>query len=216
MKFCLYIYLLTVLISGLIGAVRFKNLTVPIKILSILVWIIFLCESVAEYLSHKINNNTQVYHFYVILAFWLYVMIYFQILRSVRLKFAVIIAAILFTFFSVINSLFYQKLDSFPSINLTISDVILVFLSLFYLKISIDHNPFEPLRKNSLFWFNISVLVYFSLQLFIWGIMNYLITNDKDVTPLIMFGLIISILFYTALGISIILDNPKTSVGDHG
>ena len=206
LSFLLILYFIVILMSIITGAAKFTTLSAPVKILTILLFTTLISESIAEYLSYKAHNNCSVYHFYVIISFWLYALIYFYLLKLMKLKLIFYMIAILFTIFCVINSLLFQRLDSFPSINFTFNNVLLVIFSLVYFKSIIDRDPFQTIKKNSAFWFNTSVLIYFSIQLLIWGIMNYLAKTGKDFMPLIIFGLIISILYYAALGISIFLD----------
>ncbi len=116
---------------------------------------------------------------------------------------------ILYSTYAILNSLTYQKLNSFPSINIIISNLLLVIYSIYFLKHLIDLDPFQTLLKNPLFWFNTAVLVYFTLQIFIWGIMNYLIRNKKNVDIILIFGVCVSIFYYAFLGLSIVLDNKR-------
>ncbi len=209
------IYLATILVVTLTGVVKFSSLTTPVKFITILAFASFISESLSFYIAYIHGNNEPVFHFYVILSFWIYAIIYFHMLKQIRLRLIFLIISLFFTIFCAFDSLFYQKLSSFPSINIILSNVILVGFSLFYFKYLIDVNPFEPLKKNSLFWFNISVLAYFSIQIFIWGILNYLMRNQnkKDMTILLSFAIYVSICYYIALGFAILLD-IKTSKTD--
>jgi len=120
------------------------------------------------------------------------------------------LTAILFTIISTVNSLTYQPLNNFPSINLILNNILLVVFSLFYFKHLIDLNPFEDLKKNSTFLFNTAVLVYFTIQIFIWGIMNYLMQTHQNNESLIIFGVIVSILYYATIAIVTLIDLQNT------
>ena len=212
MAILFFAYLGILLVNSVMGVVNYKKLSAPIRGLTHVILITLISEMTAEYLSYKKNNNSEVYHFYVIISFWLYFLIYYNLFKSIRLKLIFFNLAILFTIFCVINSLFYEKLDNIPSINLMLNNVFLVILSLFCFKNLIDQNPFEDIRGNSFFWLNTSVLVYYTLQIFSWGIMNYLIKAHKNVMPLIIFGIFLSIIYYIALGVAILLDTKKSSL----
>jgi len=206
------IYLATILIVALTGVVKFASLTTPVKFITILAIATFISESLSTYIAYIHKNNEPVFHFYVILSFWIYALIYFHMLNQIRLRLIFLIISLAFTVFCALDSLFYQKLASFPSINIILSNAILVCFSLFYFKHLIDVNPFEPLKRNSSFWFNIAVLAYFSIQIFIWGILNYLIRNQnkKDMSILLSFAVYVSICYYIALGLAILLDIKTT------
>ncbi len=202
----LIIYLGVIFLTSLIGVIKFRYLTTPIKLVIIFLFITFISESTATFFSFIRKNNSSVYHFYVIISFAFYSLIYFSLLKTIKLRFSFLLMPLAFFLFCFLNSFFFQKLNNFPSINITISNVALVAFSLIYFKYSIDKNPFDSLRKNSFFWFNTSNLIYFTIQIFIWGIMNYLIKNGIDVDPLVSFALIISILYYFAIGKVILMD----------
>jgi hypothetical protein len=203
------IYFAAISGSLILGGVCFNRLSAPMKILVFLLLATLISESFGIYLSYARRNNFQVYHFYVIVSFWLYSLIYYSLLNKMGSPFILLALPILFTIFSLINSLTYEKLDNFPSINIMASNVMLVIYSLLYYKHLIDLDPFKPLRKNSLFWFNSAVLIYFTIQIFIWGMLNYLIKNKKDISILISFGSYISISYYITLGISIWINHKQ-------
>ena len=206
------IYLIIVLIASLLGLFFFKKSALPQRIITVLLLVTLVSESISTYLPIHGFNNYPVYHFYVIIAFWLYSLIYFLFLPNQRARFFILLIPILFTIFSVINSLSFQKLDSFPSINIMTSNVILIVYCLIYFKYLIDLNPFQSLRKKGSFWFNCAVLVYFTMQIFIWGILNYLIKNHLNVNPVLNFGLAISIIYYITIGFSIWLDRGSKNL----
>ncbi len=203
------IYLFFILVNAIFGVVKFRQLTTPLRILVLLIWVAFISESLAEYLSQTVHNNTEVYHFYVIITFWLNTLIYLQILESRKTRLLILIMGFPFTVFCILNSLLFQNLHNFPSINLEVNNAILVIFSLIVFKNLIDQNPFEPIQKNWIFYFNTTVLVYFSAELFIWGILNYLIKNRVNLHPIIYLDYFLSILYYIALGITIWVGSGK-------
>lgn len=204
--FLLLIYFIVLFLGGTIGVVRFSGLTTPSRLLTVLCFVTLLSEAIATYLGYKSNNNSQVYHFYVILSFWIYALVFFYLLPKAKLKVVFYLIAIIYTIACVANSLFYQKLDSFPSINFTLNNFVLVLFSLVYFKSRIDLNPFESAKIDNEYLFNVAVMVYFALQIFIWGIMNYLIKKGLDIMPLVIFGMFVSILYYAVIALSIYLD----------
>lgn len=208
------IYLSFILVTALFGVVKFRHLTTPLRLLVLLVCYAFISESIAEYLRITIKNNPEVYHFYVIISFWLNTLIYLQILESIKTKLTFIIIAIAFTLFGILNSLLFQKLNSVPSINLTVNNVILVIFSLIVFRHLTDQNPFEPIQKNWVFYFNATVLIYFTIQIFNWGILNYLLKSHVNIMPIIYFNYFINILYYIALGITIWVGSGKQKTSE--
>ena len=215
----LLLYIGVICIPTLVGFIKFSNLSASGRIIVILVLVTLISESIAAYLQYDRRNNVIVYHFYVVISFCLYSLIYFFMLGKMRWKLSILVVSIAFTAFSLVNSLTFEKLDSFPAINIMISNILLVIYSLIYFshfKDEIELNPLKPLGKNSSFWFNIAVLIYFPIQIFIWGSMNYLAKNHKGSVILIVFGIFVSIAYYLTLGMVIWLDkgSKKSSKSD--
>lgn len=201
-----YISLGVLLIISIAGVVKFSRLTTPVIILTILILVTLVSESIAAYLAHTKKDNLAVYHFYVIVAFWLYSLCYFFLLKRTKGRILILLIPVIFTLFAVINSIGYQRLSDFPSINIIVSNVLTISYSLYYFKYLIDLNPFETLRRNSRFLFNTSVLVYSTLVLFVLGILNYLFAHGKNPVPLIVFNYFMTMGYYIALGITILQD----------
>jgi hypothetical protein len=204
MTFLMYVYLSVLLIVTLIGAVRLPRLTTAIRILTAVIFITLVSESLSTYLPYRHVSNTIIYHFYVIVSFWLYSLTYFFLFIQARQRLIILVVLILYTLFALVDSLFYQKLQEFPSLNIIVYNVLLFVYSILYMKNLIDLNPFEPSYKNPTFLFNIAVLSYFTIQIFIWGILNYLLKTGKDIDPLVLFSMCTGILFYGTLGIAIL------------
>ncbi|MFT3705245.1 MAG: hypothetical protein QM802_22955 [Agriterribacter sp.] len=196
-------------LSAIAGLAFFKQVQTAFKVVTGLLLITLCSELIGRILVQHHKANYPVFHFYAIVAFWIYSVIYFFLMPKFRIRMVFLLIPILFTGFSFLISLKYQRLDSFPSINITVSSFILIIYSLTYYKYIIDLNPFEILRAKSYFWFNSSVLAYFSIQLFIWGLFNYLIKAGYNLNPLITFGAIVSTLYYLILGYSIWLDRKN-------
>jgi hypothetical protein len=207
-----FTYLASIVCAAIVGIGRFKYLSIPFRFLVALLITTAVSESFTTYLSFVLHvNNRPVYHFYLIIAFWLYCFIYFHLVNNARSRLLILLMAICFTIFSVIDSLFFQKIQDFPSNNLIVCNVMLVALSLLYFKYLIDINPFEALKKNSRYLLNTGILIYFTLEIFIWGILDYLEKVNKYNGPVIIFGLLLSILYYSFLSI-IILRVKETPV----
>src|ERR1700733_13693061 len=105
MNILVIIYFAAIFLDVSIGVVRLKYLTTPFIVLTLLLIITFLSESIATYLPYIHISNVVVYHFYVIIAFWLYSLIYFYLLKKSNLRGIVLILSILFSVFSIYNSL---------------------------------------------------------------------------------------------------------------
>lgn len=204
LTFLMYLYLSVLLLAAVAGIVRLRRLSMPIRIVAILLVVTLISEVLSTWLPYRQIGNAIVYHFYLIVSFWLYSLTYFFLFQRARQRFIILVVPVLYTLFALIDSLYYQGLHEFPSTNIVVYNVLLFTYSILYMKTLVDLNPFEPSHKNPNFLFNIAVLSYFTLQLFVWGIMNYLLKIRKNIDPLVLFSIFTSILYYGTLGIAAI------------
>lgn len=208
-----YVNLAVLVLASIAGVVRIKRLTTPVVIVSILVFVTLTTEALATWIAFRRNDNAFVAHFYVIVSFWLYSLCYFFLLKKNLRRALILLVPVLFTIFAVINSISYQKLDAFPSINTILSNVLLICYCLYSFKYQIDLNPFESLRRNSHFLLNTAVLVYSTLDIFVLGILDYLFSNGRNPLPLMIFNGFASIGYYIVLGIVILQDRKPPAGG---
>jgi hypothetical protein len=212
MKVLIYTYQAILLIATLTGIVRFSRLTTPARVLVLLLVSTCICEGISTTLAYRKCNNIFIYHFLVIISFWFYSYMYYLLIPASRLRLRILVIPLLYTPLALINSLYFEKLNEFPSINLILYGVSLSVYAILYFKQLIDLDLFDPSVSNPLFLFNTAVLIYFTMETFNWGILRYLISKRyMTLDPLIYFGYIASILYYFTLGISILLSNKAPS-----
>ena len=208
MKALTFTYQAVLLLTTLTGVVRFSRLTAPVKVLVALLFITCVCEGISTSLAHSRCNNIIVYHFLVIISFWFYSFIYYLLIATPRLRLRILLIPLLYTPLALVNSLYFEKLTEFPSVNLILYGISLSVYAILYFKHLIDLDLFEPSIKNPIFLFNTAVLTYYTVETFNWGITRYMISKRiMTLDPLIYFGYIVSILYYFTLGISILLCN---------
>ncbi|MFT3825856.1 MAG: hypothetical protein QM731_18195 [Chitinophagaceae bacterium] len=209
------IYLVILLADCITGAVNYKALTAPFKALLVLLIITLVSESTSLYLAYTIKLSFPVYHVYVLLSFILYSIIFYLLFISNRvLRTIVVSTGIVFTLFSVSNSLFIQRLNSFPSYSILISSILLVLYALLFFGFLSGRDE-DKKNWNSLIILNSAILLFFSVQIFNWGIYNYMLKKHISAQSISRFGYIISLIYYIALGCSIIASKkavPKSEI----
>ncbi len=204
LKFVIYIVL--IFITVVIGVVKFKTLPPPFKALVFLLFITCVSESTSLFFAYNKKMSFPVYHFYVLISFWLYSYIFQLLFKNKKIKIIMIFITLPFTAFSIINSLIIQKLTTFPSYSILISSIIIVIYTLLFLKKDFDKNDEAIGSKSEYLLFNFSVLFFFTIQVFNWGIYNYLLKTKTNTAVFANFGYFSSLLFYIMLGICLLLN----------
>ncbi len=197
------------LIIGAIISIFFllKGIIAPFNLLSLLIVITLFSESIAKLLSYGFRqNNSIVYHFFVPIEYLFYVLIYTRFFGTTPWKKALFISFIVLVVLEVINTLFFQSLKRSNTNTLILEAIFLVVISLFYFKGIRNNLFFASLLKEGAFWFNASVLLYYSLNILIWGFHSLKVYQMKR-PPIIIydFNLIISGGLYLIYSLSLIL-----------
>ena len=111
---------------------------------------------------------------YTILEFFLLSYIYYLFGKDKKL---VITISILFTLFFIVDSLFVESIYKFQSGPLFVEGIILLTYAIsYYAKTLKVTPPIDPFCFYP-FWINSGVFYYFSFNLFLFAISNYVFTN---------------------------------------
>lgn len=194
-----------------IGVRRYRVLTLPFRILVVIIIFTFISEAVSLCLAINYGLSFPVYHFYVIVSFAMYSIIYQFLLEGSKVRFAIRFITIPLILFCITNSFLFQGIKTFPSINIVVSSVFLVTYALLYFRQLLDQRVDGAIVGESYFLFNIAILAFFSSQIFNWGIYNYLLKSRINPDAIVIFGYVMSVLFYTLLGFTILMDNKSKS-----
>ncbi|MBQ4819895.1 hypothetical protein [Aquimarina sp. MMG016] len=141
------------------------------------------------------------YHFFTAIQFLLIVHIYRTVLSKIFSKLFFIIISIGFIVFAIINTLFFQNLNTFNSNVTTLMGFLVIFFSLSYFYALLKEVKYSVLEKNPMFWINSGFLIYFSSNLILFYMNNTLFKGTAEAS-LTLWGLhaivnIVLTLFYT-------------------
>jgi hypothetical protein len=206
-RFLLYLVLLVYLL--VLGLIRFKRLTQPFQILIILIACTLISEIISRILIFEFKNSSPVYHVFNIINFTGYALIYYFLLQS-KLSRKIILALIAGAVcFSIFNTIFLQNLWSFPSNFLLILCFLNIYCSLLLFRQMLNDNVETDILRQSIFWFNCAVLLFYTAIFLNWSFYNYLVRNrfNTKIISTIMYYL--NILYYIVVGISIHINNRR-------
>lgn len=149
-------------------------------ILLMILW--FITTSIAIYLVRfaGFKNNLFVFHISTPLEYTILAMLYKNEISSVIVKKIILISIPVFIVLSFLFGFFIQTPDTNNTQIIIIESVIMVFLSLFFLREVLLLQQVTVLHRYPMFWISVGILFYFIGNLVIEGMLNYLISHSMD------------------------------------
>lgn len=159
-----------------LGVFKWKHLSFELKILSAYLLLSLLTDVVTLQLAINSINNLSLLYVFTVLEFLLFSTIYYKIYRSLRLKRVIIIVAIVFLGVVVFN-LYEQGIASYATAPRTIESIIFTTYSIIYFYQIVRGSFAYKVEKDSMFWFNGGILVYFAGSLLFFSLSSYILEH---------------------------------------
>jgi len=208
-----YTILILSLITGIIGMVSYKKLTMPFKLLSVYLSYVFLDNVVNQYVNAVYKNNVWVLHAETIANYVFFSFIYYNLLKNKYIKKSILVSVILVTIFFIINASFLQP-SEFPSNSMLINEILFTIFSLLLFKQMLLYPLQVNILKQGVFWFNTAIL-FFSTTMFLnFALINYYFQQNIYMPVLNYFWHFIDITFNLLLGIAILTEKKVISTID--
>jgi len=177
---------------------NYKNLDKVLKIATI-----YFIASIMSDLAQQVmkmmgrDSNWVVIHIYIAVSIALLGAMYFyaffnQLVKQVVLTLTLVSLAIV-----LVNILFFNGLDDYPTISNTVLSVLLICFSLAYFYQLLTRQEFVHIEKQGLFWINAGMLFYFSTNIFLFMLFKrilsehlldyYMINNVTNIVSNVLF-----------------------------
>lgn len=163
------------LLPALLALLLFKKQNAPLKYLSYLLWVATLVEIAAYFLAQNQIPNLPLLHVYVIIEFALLGWMYQLYLYRFYPKYLIPVIIVVFTFLSILNSIFVQKIQTFNTYARALENLLLIVFALSFFYKLLKELKVKYLEKKPIFWINTGILIYFSGSLFIFIFSNFLV-----------------------------------------
>lgn len=173
-------------INLLVGLLTFKRHSKIQRLLFILIIVTAVSESISKILWYQKLNNLPVFHFYAVIEFMLFMLIFenaYRIKASYFNPFRLVIYSMVA--FALFNGVFLQSITEFNSNVITISASVLTLLSLLYFYKLLKEVSHISLETQPVFWINVGVLIYFSSSLVFFLASNALAGQSLDVRGIV-------------------------------
>lgn len=210
-------YLFLLLLITVFGIASNKKLAIPFKLLTVVIGITFILESIMWLLSFRYYDTRFLAHIMSFAELNLYLAIFYFLFHKKIIKKAIIFLIIFFNIFSIINSFFLQPYyNNFPSNVLLPVQICYALLSLVMFRQMLSNALDINITKQSIFWFN-SAMLFLSTSLFFYlGLNNYFVIHRLNFHILGTFNYGINLIFYTMAGYSIYLNSKEIYLKNEG
>jgi len=168
----------SILIPVILGVQSFKKLTNPFKYLLYFLIASVFFEIQASVLKMIYHNNMPGLHLFTFVEFMTMIYVYFKHFeKSKTLKNLILLNTLLFVLIAFTDAFIINDIWKPNNISRTFSALSLVCWSLVFFFDSIKNDYYFFTWEDSMFWFNTSIFIYFSLNLFYFMLNNYLVEH---------------------------------------
>ena len=190
-------------VSGLFPVIAFIYNYRHLDRIGKVIGVFFVLSAVSDILLRLlqewgINNNYPVIHIFVIINIIFFGFIYYRAFFIKRLKLVTIIMSAI----ALIIAIYFTKdILVYPSESNTASSIIFIIFSLIYFFQLLNRQEFVHIEKQGLFWFNAGVLLYFSVNIFLFMLFNKIPADERPSYYIINYitNIIANLLYTTGL-----------------
>ena len=168
---------------GIYTILIYRRLPQEIKYFSWFIFVSFGVQVIASILFYNKENNLQVLHFYTVAGFICLIAFYNKIFSGLIRPSVLWIIAILFTIYSVINSIFVQDIRTFNTYALSVEAILVIIFSLATFMLLMNDIVREKRTQivPSLNWINAGLFIYYSSSLLVFYFANMINSASNNV-----------------------------------
>lgn len=179
------IYIYSILISLIIGGLRYKKINPPFLLLTIpYLFISLIVEIYGQILSQNNKHNVWLFNLYTPIEFIYFTFLYYRGFQKILYKQITFYFIPAYSFCTIINQIFYQGGNIFHSVTFMIGSFFTIVFSIFYLIELFSPNSKVPIKSNLLFWITLGILFFYLSNFTYLGLYNYLVRERIEVAKL--------------------------------
>jgi len=176
--------ILSVVVPLILYLVKMRYASRPVHFVGVLMIISALSDIAAYILSARGQSTVTLFNSYYIILFILLGWFYYEILPPEKNSRTTIGGLLVYVLSFILVTLYVQSFNEYQTFMWTITGMIMIFFSISYFV-----NLFSARTNVSnyeLLWINSGVLLYFSLNLFLFVMSSYILTKlDPEISVLI-------------------------------
>ncbi len=176
-----------------ISIVNYKRFDIVFQRFSLYLYVTGGVEICAVILGKLGYTNLPLLHVYVIVQFGLLSLVYYLYFDKKILKQIISILIVVFTIFSICNSLFIQNILKFNTNARALESVFLIFYVLAYFNLIMQEMKIKFIEKEPLFWVSTGILLYYAGNLFLFIFSNYILPAEQITINMWIFHAVINL-----------------------
>lgn len=194
----------------LAAAINFRNLDSILRTAGVFFLIAGVCELILAFtIRAEIPNNMPMLHLFIAISITFFSTIYYKAFSSPSLRTVVLGLGSAAFLLVVINAIFLQGIWIYPSLSNTVQSIIMITFSLLYFYQIFTRQEYIHIEKQGLFWINSGVLIYFSINIFLFMLFNLVIANQRQ--ELYAIHSVTNIISNILYAIGLLCKPPKTT-----
>ncbi len=202
-----FTYLLILSFGAVIGILSFNRLSKPFRTLTQMLCFIILVEILSKIFQNRWGTNFPIYHVSQIIQLVFFGRIFCLLLiRHQKTQIILVLSAVLCTVLSLLVTLFYQSIYTFPSIGSLLLSFYVSFSSVVLYYSMIKLPIITPVLKQPKFWFGAGSLFFYTITFFILGFFKLVLELEGKMPEWCYFILhLANYILYSSYLIAIIL-----------
>jgi hypothetical protein len=191
-------YFTTLILSSVAALFLFSKVNRVFRFVCVLIISTLINEYLSRYFRDVLHkSNGIIYNLFAPVEYFLYLCIYDTFFQSRRLRTALRISFFAFVFLCVVNFIFLEPVFSVGTNIMNLENDLLVFLSLTAFAQFRYFHVADNILKESMFWFNSAVLIYYAYNILFWGFHSMKVYSLHD-PPMIIYdiNLLLSAILY--------------------
>ena len=159
----------------------------------------------ALYLAKKGTHTIPLYNISGIIEFCFYLWIFYNIIKSIRIKKIIILFIVGYPCLSILNMLFFQGINNFNSITYSLGCLIIIIFSIFYFFELFSAEESYRLSKDPAFWICTGLLFFYSVSFPVYVSVNLMKHFTPKLGDLISFVIVVlNIVLYSLFCVAFI------------
>jgi hypothetical protein len=196
LKLIQHLYLIPVFISALLSLKSFRRgwpshyRTFSILLLCVLFVevLTYVWESLAKTNGWPFSNNSLwIYNIFLFVQYPLYMLFYYRALTSQKIRRTVIVMAVIYFVFGIMNLIYFQDIFRVNSFTLVVASGIVIFLSLAYFEQVRKSKEIIRLAEHPMVWISLGAFLYHAGCAPYMLSVNFLSTYDRSLAIALYF-----------------------------
>jgi len=181
-NFFIILYFVFFVLTLFVYIIRYKQTGEYGKFIILLMalWLIISATAIYLFKYAGVKNNLYLFHISTPIEYVLICLIYMNAISGAWLKKFVYWSMPVYVLLCIIFSSFIEKPDTNNSSTGVIESVLLVLISLLFLRETLVLQQVEDLKRYPMFWISVGVLAYYLGTLLIEGLYNYLVSRSIE------------------------------------